>query len=89
MTFQIHCKKHLFDKGLGEGCGCAVSERIKQAILQFWLMLDLIYYLYVTAFDTERSSTFTVKLNEGFRCLLLKYKYAHQQSLAPGLINAH
>lgn len=35
MTFQIHCKNHLFDKGLGEGCECVVSERIKEAILQF------------------------------------------------------
>lgn len=55
MTFQIRCKNHSFDKGLGEGCGCVVSERIKEAILQFWLMLDLIYYLYVTVFDTEVS----------------------------------
>lgn len=68
MTFQIRCKNHLFDKGLGEGCECVVSERIKQAILQFWLMFDLIYYLYVTGFDTKRSATFTVKLNECFQC---------------------
>lgn len=71
MTFQIRFKTHLLDKVLGEGCGCAVSERIKQAILQYGLMLDLIYYLYVTSLDTERSATFTVKLNECFQHLLL------------------
>lgn len=51
-------------------------------------MPDLIYYLHATVFDTKRSTTFAVELNEYLWCLLLKYKYIRKQSLAPGLINA-
>lgn len=72
MTFQIRHKNHLFDKGLEEGSGCVVSEGFKQAILQFWLMLDLIYYLYVTLLESERSPTLNVGFNECLQCLLLK-----------------
>lgn len=72
MTFQIHRKNHLFDKGLEEGSGCVVSEGFKQAILQFWLMLDLIYYLYVTVLESERSPTLNVGINERCQCLLLQ-----------------
>lgn len=52
-------------------------------------MLDLIYYLYVTVLESERSPTLNVRLNECSQCLLLKYNCAHKQPLAQGLIRAH
>lgn len=52
-------------------------------------MLDLIYYLYVTVLESERSLTHNVRLNECFQCLLLKYNCAHKQPLAQGLVHAH
>lgn len=35
-------------------------------------MLDLIYYLYVTVLESERSPTLNVGINERCQCLLLQ-----------------